>query len=82
MEPDLRRINADILVALGLERVHQVRPFKGDAAALGDLLELLQLAFGQRARVVQQPAHQGGLAVVHMAQDDDLELLGGDRWNL
>ena len=77
MEPDLRGINADILVALGLERVHQVRPFEGDAAALGDLLELLQLAFGQRAGVVQEAAHQGGLAVVHVAEDDDLELLGG-----
>ena len=77
MEPDLRGVDGDVLVALGLERVHQVRPLEGDAAALGDLLELLQLAFGQRARVVEQPAHQRGLAVVHVADDDDLELLGG-----
>ena len=81
-EPDLRGINTDVLVAFGLQRVHQVCPFKGHPAPLCGLLELLQLAFGQRARVVQQPAHQGGLAVVHMAQDDDLELLGGNGRNL
>ena len=79
VEPDLRGVNGDVLVALGLERVHQVGPFEGDAAALGDLLELLQLALGQRAGVVKEPAHQGGLAVVHMAEDDDLKLFGAGR---
>ena len=42
-----------------------------------DLLELLELALGQRARVVEKPADEGGLAVVHVADDDDLELFGG-----
>ena len=85
VEPDLRGVDGDVLVALGLQGVHQVGPFEGHAAALGDLLELLQLAFGQRAGVVEQPAHQGGLAVVHVADDDDLELLGGGssgHWGL
>src|SRR5208282_3894490 len=80
MEPDLRGINADILVAFGLERVHQIRPLERDTTALGDLLELLQLAFGQRACVVKEAAHQGGLAVVHVAEDDNLKLLGACRW--
>ncbi len=41
------------------------------------LLELLELAFGQRAGVMKQPADKRGLAVVHVADDDDFELFGG-----
>jgi hypothetical protein len=43
---------------------------------LGGLLELLEIAFRQRARVMKEPAYQRGLAVVHVAQNDDLKLLG------
>ena len=39
-------------------------------------LELLELAVRQGAGVVEQPADQGGLAVVHVADDHDLELFG------
>ena len=77
VEPDLGGIDGDVLVALGLERVHQVGPLEGHAAALGDLLELLQLALGQRAGVVEQPADKSGFAMVHVADNDDLQLLGG-----
>ena len=77
LKPDLRGVDGDVLVALGLERVHQVGPLERHAAALGDFLELLELALGQRAGVVEQPADERGLAVVHVADDDDFELFGG-----
>ena len=37
LEPDLRGVDGDVLVALGLEGVHEVGPLEGHAAALGDL---------------------------------------------
>ena len=77
VKPNLRGVDRDVLVALGLQRVHQVRPLERHAAALGDFLQLLQFAFRQRAGVVQQAAHKRGLAVVHVADDDDLQL---PRW--
>ena len=50
---------------------------KGTPRRSAILLELLELAFGQRAGVVKQPADERGFAVVHVADDDDLELFGG-----
>ena len=76
LKPDLRGVDRDVLVALGLQGVHEVGPLERHAAALGDLLELLELAFRQRAGVVEEAADEGGFAVVHVADDDDLELLG------
>ncbi len=58
-KPDLRRVDRDALVALGLQAVHQERPFEGHAPAPAHFLDGLELAFGQLARVVEQPAHQG-----------------------
>ena len=44
-------------------------------------LQLLEFAFRQRAGVVKQAADEGRFAVVHVADDDDLELFGGRaRW--
>ena len=71
LKPDLRGVDRDVLVALGLQRVHEVGPLKGHAAPLGNLLQLLELAFRQRAGVVKQAADKGGFAVVHVADDDD-----------
>ena len=76
-EPDLRGVDGDALVALGLERVHQERPFERHAAPLAHRLDRLELALGQRAGVVEQPADQGRLAVVDVADDDDLQRQGG-----
>ena len=73
MEPDLRGVDGDALVALGLERVHQERPFERHAALLAHGLDRLELAVGQRAGVVEQAADQRRLAVVDMADDDDRE---------
>ena len=47
-------------------------------------LDRLELAVGQGAGVVDQPADQGRLAVVDVADDDDLELAGlagGRAWH-
>jgi hypothetical protein len=76
-KPDLRGVNGDVLVALGLEGVHEVGPFEGHAAALGHGLQLFQFAFGQRAGVVKEPADKRGFAMVNVADDDDFELFHG-----
>ncbi len=52
VEPDLRRVDGDVLVPLRLQGIHQIGPLERHAAALGGLLELLQFAFGERAGVV------------------------------
>ena len=70
-EADLAGVERDALVALGLQRIEQERPFERHAAPLADRLELLELAVGQAAGLVQQPADQRRLAVIDMADDDD-----------
>ena len=72
VKPDLRRVDRDILVAFGLETVHQVGPLKRNAAPFGDALQLLQLAFRQRAGVVKKPPDEGALAMIDMADNHDL----------
>jgi hypothetical protein len=69
---DLRGIDGDPLVALGLHGVDDECPFEGHAALLRHGLHRLQLALGQRIGLVQQPPDQGGLAVVDMADDGEL----------
>ena len=46
-EPDLARVDGDVLVALGLQRVHEVGELERHAAALRDRHELL--VFARRA---------------------------------
>ena len=55
-KPDLRRVDRDVLVALGLQAVHQIGELEGHTAALRDGHKLFVLAVGQRACVVEQPA--------------------------
>ena len=74
-KPDLRGVDRDVLVALGLQRVHQIGPLERHAAALRDVRELLELAVGQRAGVVEQTADERGFAVVHVPDDDETELV-------
>src|SRR5947207_3136779 len=79
VKPDLRRVDGDILVALRLQRVHQIGPLKWHAAPLRDLLKLLQLTFGKRTSVVEQPSHKRRFAMIDMPDDHDLKLLGRRR---
>ena len=73
-EADLRGVDGDALVALGLQRVEQERPFERHAAPRADGLQHFELALGQAAGLVQQAADQRGLAVIDMADDDDADL--------
>ena len=76
-KPDLRSVNRNILVAFGLQRVHQIGPFERDAAPVSGGLQLLQFAFRQRAGIIKKPADKGGLAVVNMADNDNFKLFDG-----
>ena len=73
-EADLRGVDGDALVALGLQRIEQERPFERHAAPRADGFEHLQLALGQAAGFVQQSPDQRRLAVIDMADDDDADL--------
>ena len=73
-ETDLRGVDGDALVALGLQRVEQERPFKRHAAPRADRFQHFQLALGQAAGLVQQASDQRRLAVVDMTDDDDVDL--------
>jgi hypothetical protein len=55
-----------------LECVHQVGPFERYTAAFSNSLELFQLSFRQGACVMEETPDKGGLAVVDMADDDNL----------
>ena len=73
-EANLRGVDGDALVALGLQRIEQERPFERHAAPRADFLQHLQLALGQAAGLVQQASDEGGFAVIDMADDDDADL--------
>ncbi len=73
LERDLGNVDGDVLVALGLEGVHEKRPLEGHAAPLATGLDGVELAVRKRARVVQQPPDERGFAVVHVADDDDAQ---------
>jgi hypothetical protein len=82
LKPDLGRIDGDVLVSFGLQGIHQVGPFERNPASLGDCLELLELALGQRSGVMKQSSNEGRLAMIHMTDDDDLQLLARNVvWN-
>jgi hypothetical protein len=73
-EPDLGGVDGDALVALGLQRIQEKRPFERHAAPGADGFQHFELALGQAAGLVQQAADQGRLAVIDMADDDDADL--------
>ena len=70
-----RRVDGDALGLLVLERIQQEGVLEGLGVAAARLLDLLQLALGQRAGVGQEPADERALAVVHVADDHDVHLL-------
>ena len=77
-EADLRGVDRDALVALGLQRVEQERPLERHAAPRADRLQHLELAVRQAAGLMQEPSDQRRLAVIDMADDDDANLRPGD----
>ena len=79
-QPDLAGVDGDALVALGLQRIEQKRPFERHAAARAHRLERLELAVGQAAGFVQQAADQGRFAVIDVADDDDAHQGAASAW--
>ena len=73
-EADLRGVDGDALIALGLQRVQQERPFERHAAPGADRFQHFKFAVGQAAGLVQQPPDQRRLAVIDVADDDDADL--------
>ena len=78
---DLRGVDGDALVALGLQRVEQERPFERHASPCADLFQHLELAVRQAAGFMQQAADQRRFAVIDVADNDDAHLwAGGAVW--
>ena len=67
-------VDRDALVLLVRQRVEQERVLERLAGALALAPHGLQLALRQRVRVGQQAADDGALAVVDVADDDDVEV--------
>jgi hypothetical protein len=71
-------IDRDALLAFGFKAVEQERILElarnGAVSARQDR-QFLQLVVGDRAGLDQQAADQGGLAVVHRAARDDVQLI-------
>ena len=73
-DPEARGVDGHRLVALGLQRNRAVKDHSsGTPRRSLHLLQLLDLAARQRAGLVQQPADEGGFAVVDMADHDQLQ---------
>jgi len=75
-------VDGDALILLVRERIEEERVLEGLAGALAFTLDRFELALRQRLRVGEQAAHDGGLAVIDVADDHDVHLFffdgGGD----
>ena len=67
-------VNGDPLCLLVLERIQQEGVLEWAGVAAAHLANLLQLALGQRAGLREEAADNRALAVVNMADDDDVHL--------
>ena len=79
LEEDPRGIDGDPLGLFVLQGVEEEGVLERLRAALAGRPNLLQLALGQRMGVGQQPADDRALAVVDVADDDDVHPLGAGR---
>ncbi len=70
-EADLTSVDGDALITLGLQGVKQERPLERHAATGTDGFQMIELAIGQAAGLVQQASDQGRLAVIDRAEDHD-----------
>ena len=85
-EPAARRgevavgdVNGDALLALGAQAVGEIGEVDLPAAGdVGGALQRFDLVFHQRPRVVEQPADESGLAVVHRAAGVEAENVDRD----
>ncbi len=72
LEEAARGVDGDALVLLVVERVEQERVLERLAGALALAPHRVELALRQRAGVGQQPPDDGALAVIDVADDDDV----------
>ena len=79
LEEAARGVDRDALVLLVRERVQQERVLERLARALALALHRLQLSLRQRIRVGQQAPDHRALAVVDVADDDDVEVFALGR---
>ena len=69
-------VNGDALLLLFEKGIEQERVFELLALLAANGLDLFQLAVRQRARVGIEPSKQGGLAVIDVADNHDVEMFG------
>src|SRR5580765_5728991 len=74
-----RRIDRDPLFLLFEKGIEQKRIFELLALLPTDSLDLFKLAVRQRSRIGIEAPKQGGLPMVHMPDDDDIQIV---RWFL
>ena len=70
-KPDLGGIDRDVLIAFGLQRVHQVRELEWHTTTLCHRDQLLVLSVGQRFGIVKEPADERRFTVVDVTYDDE-----------
>ena len=73
-EEDARGIDGDVLLLLFDQGVEEEGVFELHAFDRAVLADLLHLAVGQGVGVMEEAADEGGLAVVDVADDDDVHL--------
>ena len=73
-EEDARRVDGDVLFLLFDQGVEEEGVFEFHAFDRAVLADLVHLAVGQGVGVMEEAADEGGLAVVDVADDDDVHL--------
>ena len=70
------RVNGDALFLFFQERIEQEGVFELLSLLAADGLDLLKPAVRERAGVGIEPAEEGGLAVVHVPDEHDIQMFG------
>ncbi len=78
-EVNLGRVHRDVLRLLLQQGVEQEGVFEFHSLRLAGGLDLLGLAVGQGVGVEEKPADQGGLAMVDVADDHELQMVRAGR---
>ena len=71
---NLGRIDGDVLLLLLKQCIEQEREFKLHPFSRAGLLYLFDLAFGERAGVMQDAPNQRRLAMVNVTDENDTQL--------
>ena len=72
-ELDAGGVDGNALLLFFLEGIQEIGILKGLARVMGDFLHLGDGSLGQGIRIVEQPANDRGLAVIHMAHHHDIQ---------